>query len=72
VEIGLMSFIDGRYAVTLRRIKERNGSLAHNLPIIKNAEQWTFNKAAQALGDEYTINNRKSLAMMQRRITKPI
>ncbi len=48
----------------------RNGSRAHNLPVIRRAEQLTFDEAAKAAKAEYTINSPKSLKVVSRRIAK--
>ena len=53
-----------------RLLESRNGSRIHRLPVIKNAEQLTFNDAAQAVIDDLTVNERRSLVVTKRRITK--
>ena len=53
-----------------RLLDSRNGSRIHNRPVIKNAEQLTFNDAAQAVIDNLTVNKKRSLAVTKRRITK--
>ena len=53
-----------------RLLESRNGSRIHNLPVIKNAEQLTFNEAAQAVIDNLTVNKKRSLVVTTRRITK--
>jgi len=56
--------------VAVRLLRKRNGSREHNLPIIKNAEQLTFFEATQAVIDDYTVNTKKALAVITRRIEK--
>ena len=53
-----------------RLLDSRNGSRIHNLPVVRNAEKVTFDEAAQALVDDYTINHPSSLKGLNRRITK--
>ncbi len=53
-----------------RLLKSRNGSVTHRLPVVRNAEQLTFNMAAQAVIDDCTINGKSSLAVVERRIEK--
>jgi integrase len=53
-----------------RLLGSRNGSVAHHLPIVRNAEKATFNEAAKAVVNDCTINGKTSLAVVQRRIEK--
>jgi integrase len=53
-----------------RLLESRNGSRIHRLPVIKNAEHLTFDKAAQAVIDDCAINHTASLRTVRRRIQK--
>ena len=53
-----------------RLLESRNGSRIHRLPVIRNAEHLTFDKAAQAVIDDCTINHTASLRTVRRRIQK--
>jgi hypothetical protein len=51
-------------------LQRRIGAREHNLPVIQTQEQLTFSDAAQAVITNYQINNKPSLAVLQRRIEK--
>lgn len=61
---------DTRKGVAVRLLRKRTGAREHNLPIIPRAEYLTFNDAAQAVIDDFVANGKRSLAVVQRRITK--
>ncbi len=54
----------------LALLRKRNGARENNLPIIKKAERISFHQGAQLVIDHYLANEKKSLAVVQRRITK--
>ena len=56
--------------VALRLLQKRHGARIHNLPVIKNAEQLTFYDATEAVINDYTVNGKKSLVVVRRRIEK--
>jgi integrase len=53
-----------------RLLERRVGSREHNLPVIKNAEQITFNDAAKAVVTVYENNSKPSTVVLKRRIAK--
>jgi len=61
---------DKRKGVASRLLLKRTGAREHNLPVIPRAEQLTFNDAAQAVIDDFVANGKRSLSVVQRRITK--
>jgi integrase len=52
---------DTRIGVAQRLLLKRTGAVKHNLPIVKKAEQLTFDQAAQAALDYYATNKPRSL-----------
>jgi hypothetical protein len=56
--------------VAEKLLLKRTGAAVHNLPVVKYAERLSFRTAAQAVIEDFTANNRKSLAVLRRRITK--
>jgi integrase len=56
--------------VAKRLLRSRVGAREHNLPVVKNAEKYTFTEAAQAVIDDFTTNGKRSLSVVQRRIDK--
>lgn len=59
---------EGGKGAAERLLEKRNGSRAHNLPIIPRAEKLTFNDAAQAVLDDFTANGKTSITVVQRRL----
>jgi integrase len=59
---------EGGKGAAEKLLQKRNGSRAHNLPIIPKAEKLTFNDAAQAVIDDFTANGKTSIAVVQRRL----
>jgi integrase len=51
-------------------LRKRIGAGANNLPVIAKAEQLTFHQGAKLIIDDFVANNKKSLTVVQRRITK--
>src|SRR5262249_12622251 len=54
----------------VRLLQRRVGARDNNLPVIPRAEQLTFNDAAKAVIDDFTVNGKRSIAMVKRRINK--
>jgi integrase len=59
---------EGGKGAAEKLLEKRNGSRAHNLPIIPRAEKLTFDDAAQAVLDDFTANGKTSIAVVQRRL----
>jgi len=53
-----------------RLLNERRGEIAKGIPITADAVRFTFNDAEQLIVDNYTRNDRRSLAHLNRRIEK--
>ncbi len=51
-----------------RKLQQRVGARENNLPIIRNAERLTFDDAAKAVIDDYTVNRKRSLKATRGRI----
>ncbi len=48
---------------------KRTGALIHNLPVVPYAEKLTFNEAARAMIVDYKTNGKRSLVVVERRIS---
>lgn len=59
-----------RRTVALSLLRKRIGAGAHNLPVIAHAERLAFFEAAQAVINDFVANGKRSLAVVERRITK--
>jgi integrase len=53
-----------------RLLQRRVGARENNLPVIPRAERLTFNDAAKAVIEDFKANNKRSLAVVERRIQK--
>jgi integrase len=51
-------------------LKKRTGAIDHHLPVIRHAEQLTFDQAAQAVINDFTTNGKRSIRVVRRRIDK--
>src|SRR6266487_214993 len=58
---------EGGKGAAEKLLQKRNGSRAHNLPIVPKAEKLTFDDAAQAVLDDFTPNKKTSIAVVKRR-----
>jgi integrase len=54
----------------VRLLRKRVGAREHHLPVIPRAEHLTFPEAARAVLDDFITNGKKSLVVVERRITK--
>ena len=53
-----------------RMLQRRVGARDNNLPVIPKAERLSFDDAARAVVNDFTINHKPSLPVLRRRITK--
>ena len=53
-----------------RLLQRRVGARENNLPVIPRAERLTFDDAAKAMINDFVANDKRSLSVVQRRITK--
>ena len=51
-------------------LQKRVGARENNLPVVPKAEHLTFDEAAQAVINDFTINKKPSLPVLKRRIEK--
>jgi integrase len=54
----------------VRQLHLREGKAAEGIPVSPKTGRLTFDEAAKAVVDDYTINKKKSLTVAERRITK--
>lgn len=59
-----------RPKVALNLLRKRLGAVLHNLPVVPRAEFVTFSEAADAVIDDFKANQKRSIKVVQRRITK--
>lgn len=58
------------YEEATRLLRVRNGAREHNLPVIAKAEQLTLKEALDAVLQDFRVNGKRSINVVERRIRK--